>query len=67
MGNSDPRISAKQPGSDVSPNTQQLVLGARHSQDAEALVAQADWHEPHGHPLAEIIAAPGGASWSEAE
>lgn len=30
---------------------------------ADAFAAQADWHERKGHPLAEIIAAPGGTSW----
>jgi antitoxin CcdA len=29
-------------------------------QNAEAFAAQAAWHERHGHPLADIISAPGG-------
>jgi antitoxin CcdA len=29
-----------------------------------AFAAQSAWHERHGHPLADIISAPGGASWS---
>ncbi len=33
-------------------------------QNAEAFEAQAAWHVHHGHPLADIIIAPGGASWS---
>lgn len=33
-------------------------------QNAEAFAAQAVWHERHGHPLADIISAPGGSSWS---
>jgi antitoxin CcdA len=33
------------------------------NQNAEALAAQAAWHECHGHPLADIISAPGGDSW----
>lgn len=33
-------------------------------ENAEAFAAQADWHDRNGHPLAEIIAAPGGASWT---
>ena len=33
-------------------------------QNAAAFAAQAQWHEQHGHPLAEIMAAPGGGSWS---
>lgn len=34
-------------------------------QNAEAFAAQAAWHERHGHPLADIISAPGGASWND--
>jgi antitoxin CcdA len=33
-------------------------------QNAEAFAAQAVWHERHGHPLADIMSAPGGASWN---
>ena len=29
-------------------------------QNAEAFAAQAAWHERHGHPLADIMTAPGG-------
>ena len=32
--------------------------------NAEAFAAQSDWHERHGHPLADIITAPGGSSWA---
>lgn len=28
-----------------------------------AFAAQSAWHERHGHPLADIMSAPGGASW----
>jgi antitoxin CcdA len=35
------------------------------NQNAEAFAAQAAWHERHGHPLADIISAPGGASWRD--
>lgn len=31
--------------------------------NADAFAAQSDWHERHGHPLADIITAPGGSSW----
>jgi antitoxin CcdA len=31
--------------------------------NANAFKAQADWHERNGHPLADIIAAPGASSW----
>ena len=33
-------------------------------QNGEAFAAQAAWHERHGHPLADIISAPGGSSWT---
>lgn len=33
------------------------------AENANAFAAQSDWHERHGHPLADIIAAPGGSSW----
>jgi antitoxin CcdA len=32
-------------------------------ENAEAFAAQAEWHERNGHPLADIIASPGKASW----
>ena len=32
--------------------------------NAEAFAAQSDWHERHGHPLADIMIAPGGSSWA---
>jgi antitoxin CcdA len=42
------------------------VAEARHKkwveENTDAFAAQADWHERNGHPLAEIIAAPGGDS-----
>jgi antitoxin CcdA len=44
------------------------VASARHTQwlqqNAEAFAAQAAWHERHGHPLADIMIAPGGATWN---
>ena len=33
-------------------------------ENAEAFEAQSEWHRLHGHPLADIIAAPGGSSWT---
>lgn len=33
-------------------------------ENADAFAAQSDWHERNGHPLADIITAPGGSSWS---
>lgn len=32
-------------------------------ENAAAFAAQAAWHDRNGHPLAEIIAAPGGTTW----
>jgi antitoxin CcdA len=44
------------------------IAEARHkkwlAENADAFAAQADWHERNGHPLADIIAAPGGSSWN---
>lgn len=33
-------------------------------ENADAFAAQARWHESNGHPLAEIMAGPGGSSWT---
>ena len=33
-------------------------------ENAEAFAAQAEWHERNGHPLADILAGPTGATWS---
>lgn len=32
-------------------------------ENAEAFAAQAAWHEKHGHPLADILVSPMGATW----
>ncbi|MBM07640.1 MAG: hypothetical protein CMH88_15050 [Oceanibulbus sp.] len=44
------------------------VAEARREQwlveNADAFAAQSNWHARNGHPLADIIAAPGRASWS---
>jgi antitoxin CcdA len=44
------------------------VASTRHAQwlqqNAEAFAAQAAWHERHGHPLADIMSAPGSGSWN---
>ena len=46
---------------------EQAVAEARHRQwlrdNAEAFAAQADWHAANGHPLADILAVPGGGTW----
>lgn len=34
------------------------------AENADAFAAQSEWHARHGHPLADIIAAPGGTSWT---
>ncbi len=31
--------------------------------NAAAFTAQAAWHEHHDHPLADILAGPGGSTW----
>ena len=33
------------------------------TQNNEAFAAQAAWHERHGHPLADILSAPGAQTW----
>ena len=33
-------------------------------ENASAFAEQSDWHERNGHPLADIIAGSGGASWN---
>ena len=33
------------------------------AENADAFAAQSDWHERNGHPLADIIATPGGSIW----
>ncbi len=32
-------------------------------ENSEAFTAQAAWHDRHGHPLADILAIPGGGGW----
>ena len=34
------------------------------SENAKAFADQSAWHERNGHPLADIMCAPGGASWN---
>lgn len=33
------------------------------AENAEAFAAQSEWHERHGHPLADIMTTHAGASW----
>jgi len=33
-------------------------------ENSAAFAEQSDWHERNGHPLADIIAGAGGASWN---
>lgn len=46
---------------------QHAVTDARRrkwrEENADAFLAQAEWHERNGHPLADIITSPGRASW----
>jgi antitoxin CcdA len=63
--------SAKELGLNVSAVAEaalgKAVADARRTQwleeNAQAFAAQAAWHEQHGHPLADILLAPGGGSW----
>ena len=32
-------------------------------ENADAFEAQSNWHERNGHPLADIMTAPGGTAW----
>lgn len=34
------------------------------AENTGAFAAQSDWHERHGHPLADIITSPVGNSWA---
>jgi antitoxin CcdA len=47
---------------------QQAVGEARRrrwlEENAEAFAAEAEWHARNGHPLADILASPGRASWN---
>jgi len=46
----------------------QAVADARRqnwlAENAAAFAAQSDWHDRNGHPLADIMTAPGGPSWT---
>lgn len=63
--------SAKELGINVSAVAEQALLKAIAearretwlAENADAFAAQSEWHACHGHPLAEIMTAPGGASW----
>ncbi len=47
----------------------QAVAEARRRQwleeNAAGFAAQAEWHDRHGHPLADILVAPGKATWTD--
>lgn len=34
------------------------------AENADVFAAQSDWHKQHGHPLSDIMTAPGGSSWN---
>lgn len=46
----------------------QAVAEARRqnwmAENAAAFAAQSDWHDRNGHPVADIMTAPGGPSWT---
>lgn len=45
------------------------VIEARRAlwldENAEAFARQAEWHDLNGHPLADILASPGKATWND--
>lgn len=45
------------------------VIDARRArwldENAEAFAKQAEWHDRNGHPLADILASPGKATWND--
>lgn len=43
----------------------EAVRQAWLEQNAEAFKAQSEWHETHGHPFADIMAGPLGATWKD--
>jgi antitoxin CcdA len=47
---------------------QSAIADARRSKwlddNADAFASQAEWHDRHDHPLADILVSPGKASWS---
>lgn len=43
----------------------EAVRQAWLTENAEAFKAQSQWHETHGHPLAEIMAGPLGTTWND--
>ena len=63
---------AKDLGINVSAVAEEALINAvaesRRKQwleeNAEAFKAQSDWHQRHGHPLADIVTSPGGATWN---
>lgn len=64
--------AARELGINVSAVTEaaliKAVAEARREQwlaeNADAFAAQSEWHERYGHPLADIMAEPGGSSWN---
>ena len=65
--------AAKDLGLNVSAVTdaalREAVAAARKERwladNADAFAAQARWHEENGHPLADILAAPGRSTWTD--
>lgn len=63
--------SAKELGINVSAVAEaalvKAIAAARREKwladNSDAFTAQSEWHARNGHPLADIIAAPGGSSW----
>lgn len=64
-GRRDLRINASvAAGTDEAPEVNEARQEHWLAENAVAFAAQADWHARNGHPLAEIMVGPGGASWT---
>lgn len=64
--------AAKELGINVSATAEAALINAVAearrkewlAENAGAFEAQSDWHERHGHPLADIMTSPGRSSWT---
>lgn len=56
-----PQMTKAHQNTTPDPSSQKEASGLRDqwlNENAAALAAQAEWHEEHGHPLADIISDP---------
>jgi antitoxin CcdA len=56
--------TAKELGINISAVAEGALLEAISEARKQACEAQATWHKENGHPLADIIAGPGGDTWT---